>query len=292
MTTTPAKQHDDTAKHSEDRMKVAICQTAGKFSDPHAALDLLDAEAARAQANGADVLVLPELFLTGYNLGKARARSMAETVAGTILMRVREIARSHSVGLVFGYPELVGTKVANAAMLVAATGETLLNYRKVHLYGDLDRQMFEVRGETFPVVSYRGWSIGLAICYDIEFPETGRLLALNGADCLLIPTALMPPYQVVPSAVIPARGYENQLYLAYANHCGAEADIAYIGHSCICGPDGAVLAAAGDGPEMISAIIDKSHIAAVRAGESLLADRHPELYRNLSRPVDLISHAA
>jgi 5-aminopentanamidase len=268
---------------SVNKLKLGIFQTAGVFGDPLATLELLDDAAKRAANEKVDILVMPELFLTGYNLGKTKVLEMAGYVADGPLNRVHDIARAHNIALVFGYPELVGNKVANAALFIGADGKTLLNYQKVHLYGDLDRQMFEIRGETFPVVSYRGWCIGLAICYDIEFPETGRLLALQGADCILVPTALMPPYIAVPQAVVPARGYEEQLYIAYANHCGAETDVSYIGKSCICGPDGTVLASAGDGPDFITAEIDKDRITSARAGESLLGDRRPELYRNLSR---------
>lgn len=265
-----------------ENLKLALCQTAGSFGDPEAALDLLDAEAERARAAGADILLLPELFLTGYNLGAARARELAEPADGKRIVRTRGIARARGIALAFGYPELAEGRVANAAVLIGEDGEILLNYRKAHLFGDLDRRMFGLRGDAFPVACWRGWKIGLAICYDIEIPETARLLALAGADCILVPTALMPPYEVVPRAVIPARAYENQLYLAYANHCGREGDLTYIGRSCICGPDGAVLAAAGAGPATVSARLDHAHLAAVRARDPLLADRRPELYRDLA----------
>lgn len=264
-----------------DNLKAALCQTAGHFGDPASGLDLLSTEAARARADGADILLLPELFLTGYNLGTARARALAEPADGERIARARDIARTQDIALAFGYPELAGTDVANAAMLIGADGDILLNYRKAHLFGELDRCMFGLRGDAFPVASYRGWKIGLAICYDIEIPETARLLALAGADCILVPTALMVPYDVVPRAVIPARAYENQVYLAYANHCGREADLGYIGRSCICGPDGAVLASAGAGPALISARLDRAHLAAVRARDPLLADRRPALYQPL-----------
>jgi predicted amidohydrolase len=265
-----------------DSISVALSQTAGKFGEPEAALHLLDAEAARAAAGGATMLVLPELFLTGYNLGQARVRRLAEPANGALIGSAREVARSHGIALVFGYPEQTAAGVANAAMLIGENGAILLNYRKAHLFGALDRDMFEIRGETFPVADYHGWRVGLAICYDIEITETARLFALAGADCMLVPTALMEPYDIVPRAVIPTRAYENQIYLGYANHCGAEGDIAYIGQSCICGPDGAVLAAAGSGAELIMARFERAHLDRVRARDPLLADRRPELYRPLA----------
>ena len=263
-------------------MSVAISQTPGRFGDPGAALDLLEAEAARASDAGADILVLPELFLTGYNLGQDLVRRLATPADGTLIGKARAIARQRDIGLAFGYPERTDTGVANAAMLIGADGEIVLNYRKAHLFGALDQAMFDLRGETFPIATYRDWRIGLAICYDIEITETARLLAIAGADCLLVPTALMESYEIVPRAVIPARAYENQVYVAYANHCGAEADLRYIGQSCICGPDGTVLAMAGSEATLIKARLDPDHLAATRARDSLLADRRPALYQNLT----------
>ncbi|MDD2876298.1 MAG: carbon-nitrogen hydrolase family protein [Acidiphilium sp.] len=260
---------------------IAICQTEGCFSDPDAGLALLAAEARAARANGADLLVLPELFCTGYNLGADRARALAMTGDDAGFQRIRAVARTHQIALCLGFPERVGEGVANSVALIDAAGAVLLTYRKVHLFGDLDRAMFSVCGDRFPVVEWHGLRVGIAICYDIEFPESARALAIAGADLVLVPTALMPPYHVVADHVIPARAYENQIFIAYANHCGSEPGLTYIGHSSICGPDGTVLAKAGTGAGTIMAVIDPAHQAAVRARDPFLADRRPDLYRAL-----------
>ncbi|OYW04469.1 MAG: nitrilase, partial [Acidiphilium sp. 37-67-22] len=180
---------------------LALCQTEGRFADPAGALDLLAAEARDAASAGADLLVLPELFLTGYNLGPSRARALALDTGSPALARAQEIARAEGIALCFGFPELVGDAVANSAALIDEAGGVRLIYRKAHLFGDLDRDMFAVRGEGFPLVAWRGLSLGVAICYDIEFPETARVMALAGADLVLVPTALMPPYHVVAEAL-------------------------------------------------------------------------------------------
>ena len=97
-------------------------------------------------------------------------------------------------------------------------------------------------------------------------------------DLLLVPTAQMEPYEQVARHVIPARAYENQVYLAYANHSGAENGLGYIGLSSICGPNGAVLAMAGTGEEMLFAEIDTAHHQAVRRADPFFTDRRPGLY--------------
>jgi predicted amidohydrolase len=263
-------------------MKIALSQTPGHINNPQAAFALMAEKAAEAKANGADLLILPEMYLSGYNIGPAAARQHAITAEG--LAPAQAIARAHNIALVFGYPELAGDDVANAAALIGPDGALLLNYRKSHLFGDLDRAMFKAIGTEFALAELHNLKIGLLICYDIEFPEPARLLALQGADVILIPTAQMAPYTQVATHVIPARAYENQVYVAYANHSGTDDGLDYIGLSSICAPNGAVLAAAGKDETIIYATIDPAHHQQVRAADPLLADRRPSLYAPLTQP--------
>ena len=261
-------------------MKLALYQGPSVINNPEAAFVQMETKATEARASGARLLLFPEMYLSGYNIGAEAARRLAFTPAG--LAPAQKIAQKLGMCLVFGYPERVGEQVANAAVLIDATGTILLNYRKTHLFGEAEHTMFGVTGQDFPLATVGGAKLGLLICYDIEFPEPARRLALAGADIILVPTALMPPYDPVARHVIPARAYENQVYLAYANHSGMENELAYIGQSSICGPDGAVLAMAGDGEELLFASTDPAHHAAIRRADPLLADRRPELYAPLT----------
>ena len=193
------------------------------------------------------------------------------------------IARKTDLALLYGYPEQgPGGAVYNAVRLVGRDGRGLANYRKCHLFGELDRGMFRAGAGPSALVDLDGVRIGLLICYDVEFPESVRLLALAGADLVAVPTALMDPFEVVARTVVPARAVENQVFLAYANRCGAEGDLRYCGQSCVVGPDGADLARAGRGEELILADLDLEHLAASRRDNTYLADRRPELYGALA----------
>jgi len=260
-------------------MKIALAQTPGLIENIPGAFALMETKAAEAKSNGADLLLLPEMYLSGYNIGPQSALKHAQTITG--LAPAQDIAKTHNIALVFGYPERVGDSVANSAIIIAPTGEILLNYRKSHLYGELDRAMFKSIGSEFPTAELHGYKIGLLICYDIEFPEPARRLALAGVDILLVPTAQMEPYHQVAQHIIPARAYENQIYVAYANHSGTDDGLDYIGQSSICGPDGAILAAAGKTEEMLYATAEKTHQAAIRKADPLIADRRPDLYKAL-----------
>ena len=146
--------------------------------------------------------------------------------------------------------------IYNRVPRVDAHGRSLSNYRKTHLFGELDRAMFSQGPDHFPVVELGGWKVGLLICYDIEFPENARRLALGGAELILVPTANMAPYDFTCQVTVRARAQENQCYLVYANYCGSEGDIHYCGQSSIVAPDGSLLAMAGHDEGLLTAQLE------------------------------------
>lgn len=236
-------------------LTVAIHQLAGFTNAVQANLHQLRDSAAEAAEAGADLLILPELWLTGYNIGE-RVHDLAETPDGPGREEVARIARKEGVAVLYGYPEREGDAVYNAAQLIDAEGQSLANFRKAHLFGDQEKRLFYPGDTPLSVVEMKGVKLGILICYDVEFPEAVRSLCLQGADLIVSPTALMAPYTIVSTHVVPTRAYENQCFVAYANRCGEEADLAYVGLSCICGPDGGDIVRAGDSEEMVVATID------------------------------------
>ena len=261
-------------------MRIAIFQGAARLLDPAANLARLDELAAICALERAELLIAPELFLTGYNLG-ADAKSVAEPVDGPSARKAAAIASRHQVALAYGYPEASESGIFNAAMVIGKDGGVLANYRKAHLFGELERRCFTAGAD---VVTARigPLTIGLAICYDIEFPEFIRALVLKGADLLVVPTCLTPPYWEIPTTIVRARAYENQVFVAYANHIGRERDLDYIGLSGIVGPDGRDIARAGQSNEtLLFADIDPGGYAASRAANTYLRDRRPELYGSI-----------
>ncbi|WP_322899858.1 nitrilase-related carbon-nitrogen hydrolase, partial [Actinacidiphila rubida] len=163
-----------------------------------------------------------------------------------------------------------------------ADGAELVVYRKAHLFGDYERTAFTPGDRPLAQATVDGVRVGLLICYDVEFPEAVRAHALAGTELLLVPTALMRPYEFVPQVLVPARAYENGMHVAYANRCGPEGEFDFAGLSCLAGPDGTVRARAGAGPELLVASVDPEAVRAARAETPYLADRRPELYRSLT----------
>jgi predicted amidohydrolase len=264
-------------------MRIALYQGPAEAGSLARNLDLLEARAAQAAGRGAGLMICPEMFLSGYNIGAEQASRLAELPNGPALTRVAALARKSGIALLVGYPERGDDDaIYNAVRLIARDGRSLASYRKCHLFGDLDRGMFRAGDSSPAVIELDGIRVGLLICYDVEFPETVRLLALAGADLVAVPTALMDPFEVVARILVPARAVENQVFLAYANRCGQEGDLRYCGQSCVVGPDGADLVRAGGGEELVFADLDLDRLRAARALSPYLRDRRPELYAPLA----------
>lgn len=251
-------------------------------------LDALAATAARAAGARAELLVTAEMALTGYAIGPAAAHELAEARDGPSSARVAAIAEHHGIAIAYGYPERDGADVYNAVQVVGADGQRLAHYRKTHLFGDLDRAMFRSGDESVVQLDLAGLRIGLLLCYDVEFPETVRAHALAGTELLVVPTALMSPYEVVARHVVPARAYESQLFVAYVNRCDHEtcelADLDYCGLSLLASPEGTVLVQAEADEELLVAEVDPAVLHASRAVNTHLQDRRPELYARTQEP--------
>ena len=257
-------------------MKIGVYQARGVAGNAATAVSRMRNVVRKAAAQGTDLVTFPELFVSGYNAGHA-VRSLAEPADGPTADTIAAIAAGNRVAVLYGYPEREGRRIYNSAQLIDASGRSIANYRKTHLYGRWERGLF-APGDTLVTARVAGLTIGILICYDVEFPEAVRALALAGADLVAVPTALVQPFDVVARTLVPARAFESQVYLAYAGLCGTEGSLGYCGLSCIVGPDGRALARAGRRPGLLCAGIDTSAIAASRRLNPYLRDRRPELY--------------
>jgi len=247
------------------------------------ALARLDTTAAEARAQGAELLVCPEMSLTGYQIGALAVAALAEPADGPFSQAVAAIAQRHRIAIVYGYPEhSTGGKPYNAVQFIGADGERLANYRKTHLFGDIDRAQFSPGPQASVVFEWSGWRLGLLICYDIEFPEPARGLALQGVDAVLVPTANMIDFDEVQRVLLPARALENRVYVVYANACGQEGDTSYGGLSRVCGPMGEASAAAGREEELLLVTLDAAALQRSRGGAQW-PDRRADLYPHEQR---------
>lgn len=251
-------------------MRIAAFQMVARPGDVDANLAAMGDAAARAAAAGAELLVAPELATTGYGAAAAIRGAGADHADAIVA-----IARRAGIAVVAGYPEPVGGIRYNSAVFAGPDG-VRHDYRKCQLYGPYERGLFAA-GPTAPTTfTWRGLTIGLLICFDVEFPEMVRRLAADGADLVLVPTALPASDHAgfIAEKLVPVRAFENHLALIYADHAGSDERFAYAGLSAIVMPDGTDAARAGaEGMALLIADYDPLAYAETRAVNPYLAER-------------------
>ncbi|WKZ33642.1 MAG: nitrilase-related carbon-nitrogen hydrolase [Thermodesulfobacteriota bacterium] len=262
-------------------MRVAFIQTSPVFGDIASNVEKVVKRIARLDA---ELVVLPELFSTGYQFrSRKELLELAEEVpGGYAVRRLADAAKSKGAYVVAGLAERSGKKAYNSAVLVGPRGH-IGTYRKAHLFWD-EKKMF-TKGDT-PFAVYRAGKarVGMMVCFDWIFPEAARTLALMGADIICHPSNLVLPY--CPEAMI-TRSIENRVFTITANRVGAEErvegkSLRFIGSSQITSPAGEVLARAG-GRKEEAGVVEINPFEARRKRitpvNDLFGDRRKDLFK-------------
>ena len=258
-------------------------------------------------ANKYDVQLLsfPELYVPGYTLSPEMARKVSEYKDGPSITKARKLAKEYTMALLVPYAEKVNEKDGvihyyDAIAVIDEKGELLNSYRKTHLYGQQERDNWSCGVSDYPVYNIFNFPVGVLNCYECEFPELQRILALNGAKLIVGPTAAdnyyrLPdgkrsavPYSDISKLLIPANAYANNIFFAYSNRSGyeqrGEDQWHYRGNSIICGPHGDIIVAANHEQntlliaDCIPAFYGMTHPA---PKYYYLKDRRPALYKEL-----------
>ncbi|SEO37277.1 Predicted amidohydrolase [Salinihabitans flavidus] len=256
-------------------LRLAMWQGEGVPDDRAATLQEVERVLADAVEAGADLVVFPEGYLTGYHIPELKADDLADVEEA--LNAVGRIAAEKAVPVVMGTHVVSAEGVRNAAVVFSSSGEELGRYYKRLLFGAWEKQTF-VPGSHPTLFEISGLRVGVLICYDVEFPELVREQAQAGADLVVVPTALMSPHERVARQLVPVRSMENQIFLGYANRTGSEFGLDFVGLSSINGPNGETLASAGTVPKLLLADLDPGLLQRERAENSYLKDL--ERFRN------------
>jgi predicted amidohydrolase len=268
-------------------LRVAALQL-NSTADPVANLAVADRLTRMAATDGATLIVLPEKWTAiGSN---AQLREAAETLEGPAISWARETARELGVDLVAGsiVERLPGLeKLANTSVHVDPRGEVKAVYRKVHMFdveiGERSYRESEVEEPGEEIVlsdTAEGVKLGLSICYDLRFPELFRILAVNGARVIALPSAFtLPTTRDHWEVLVRARAIENQAFMIAANQVGAHpGGFQSGGRSMIVDPWGLVLAQAADREGHVLADLDLERQREIREQVPALANRRPDVY--------------
>jgi predicted amidohydrolase len=261
-------------------MRVGYFQFDPVFGDVARNLDFVTARLEQVEA---DLIVLPELFATGYQfVSQDEVARLAERVPdGVTTNRLIEIARRRGLTIVAGLPERAGLQYFNSAVVVGPKG-VMGCYRKAHLF--FEETLFFTPGDS----GFHVWDIGMAkvgvmICFDWYYPEAARTLALRGADIIAHPSNLVLPH--CPDSMV-TRCLENRVFSVTANRIGSEARggkdrLTFIGMSEVVSPRGQILHRAPPEDEDLTVVeIDprEARTKVMNSYNDLLRDRRPALY--------------
>lgn len=219
---------------------------------------------------GTDLIVFPEATLTGFPT-RENVRDVAETLEGASLTAVRDAARAAKVGVAVGLAERDGDRFYNTTVLIDEHGDIALRYRKTHLWAT-DVGIF-TPGDRFEVCEFKGMTVGILICYDIEFPETARALGRLGAEMLIVTNGNMDPFGPVHRRAIVARAMENQVFATLVNRVGdGDDNLTFPGESVLVSPFGDVLTELKNENAVLEAGADRALLAQSREHYSYLHD--------------------
>lgn len=255
---------------------VGIVQAAAVIGDIDGNLRTLRQGVNAAAELGAQVVVTPELFATGYDPRAAWTHD-GNAIRDEISVAARDAGVAVVASTVEERSDAAGQRRHIAASFFDEAGDEIARIRKRHLF-DIERNYFTPADGYSEVFEWRGMRFGMGICYDVEFPEFVRTLAVNGAQILLVPTAVPKSpdgggalaFSASQSStlLVPARALENGVAIAYANHC---AD-AFTAHSCIVNANGRFVDLIEDGAGIAVAEISATSIAEARALNPYLTD--------------------
>ena len=274
-----------------DKVKVAAVQMNPTITKNKENLDKVLRETKAAAQNGADLIVFPECALTGYVFSsREEVMPFAESIPGTSTDRLAASCKELGVHVVVGLLEKDADRCYNAAVLIGPGG-LVGKYRKNHLpFLGVDRFIDSGDG-LFQVYKTPIGNIGLHICYDCNFPESARIMALLGADIIVLPTNWPEGREKIVNYVVNTRAYENKVHLVAVDRVGNERGTRFLGRSKIISATGDTLTeASSEDEEILYAEVSlaearQKHII-IKAGEfevDFIRHRRPELYGEITR---------
>jgi predicted amidohydrolase len=223
-----------------------------------------------------NIVCFPEFFTTGYDL--KNAKNYAEKIPGKSIEKIIEVSRNNFsvLGTIL---EVENGKYYNTAFVTTKKGEIIGKYRKTHLFAPLLEKEFLTPGNkitTFSLRELHDLKIGIAICYDLRFPEVFRIMALEGAQIIFIPSEFPSPKKKIWKILLQARAIENQVYVVGINRIGKDKAGEFFGYSLA--TNGDYLEHMGEAPETRIFSIDLDSLKPIRESLTVFKDRRIDLY--------------
>jgi predicted amidohydrolase len=269
------------------KVKLALAQISSKREDKKANLQKIEEFTVKAKEQSADLVIFPELSLTGYVLHD-QVYELAEVIPGPSTKTIEKLAKKTGTHIIFGMPERsekTKATIFNTAVLVGPNG-FIGKFRKMYLptHSVFEEKRYFRPGYQTAVFNTRMGNVGLFICYDIFFPEVCRLTRLKGAELLVCISASPAVRRGYFEILTAARALENTAFLAYVNLAGVEDGLQFWGGSRLVSPTGDLLAKAKyDKEDLVICEVDYNDMRPAETFIPTLRDLRPELFDQLKK---------
>lgn len=265
----------------EDPPVVRICsaQIASVWDDPDKTLKKAGLLVSHAAASGAGLICFPEQFATGWD---PRSNTHTEDSSGDIVLALRELAKENNIGILGSFRERNNPLPRNTSVVIGRDGRILAQYAKIHLFSPGGEHEGFSPGSDLGIFTLGPLICGLAICYDLRFPELFRLYAKKGVQAIFIPAAWPKSRMKHWELFITARACENQMYVTGINTTGQTPVDTYAGGSMTVDPHGSVICTANETEQLIFCDLDPAVVTAAQTSFPVAKDCREDLYYALS----------
>ena len=260
------------------KLRISLGQMRIKLARVEDNLENAERMIAGAAADESQLILLPELWSTGYDL--ENASDYADPLGAGMFAQLANSARERSIAVYGSILERRGDQYLNCAAYYDAEGSLAGVYRKIHLFRLFDEHLWLGEGDAPATMDLPWGAAGLSICYDLRFPELFRRYAVEHGAKLILICAEWPLVRVEHwRTLLIARAIENQCYVVATNSCGDTGGTVFAGHSMIVDPWGKALVEAGEDEALLTAEIDLDEVDRVRSAIPVFEDRRPDAYR-------------
>lgn len=258
------------------KLRISLAQMNIALGDVRKNVNTAEEMITEAAKRGSHLVVLPELWSTGYALDQARELGTQLNVG--IFAQVATLATQNKISVVGSLLERRGLEVTNSGTFFAPNGRLMGVYRKIHLFRLMEEDRWLQPGAA-PLIMDLPWgTTGMAICYDLRFPELFRRYAVQGAKVIVMPAEWPIERLEHWRTLLQARAIENQCFMVATNSAGQTGTTTFAGHSMIVDPWGKIVVEVGEAPTLVTAEIEVDTVDAVRNRIPVFEDRRPDVY--------------
>lgn len=265
-------------------LTLTMAQMDCRLGDPAHNFARAEGFVEEAARRGSDLVLLPELWSTAYDLGRAAelaaplVQQAGEGAAGNWFGRLAALAQAQGIWVAGSILEALDGRFYNSFTIYGPDGRLHAVYRKLHLFRLMQEEKYLAQGQE-SVVAHLPWGdAGMAICYDLRFPELFRRYALGGARLMLIPSEWPHPRRTHWRTLLRARAIENQCFVAACNRVGETNGATFFGASAVIDPWGETLVEAGETEALLTVTIDLATVDGARKRIPVFEDRRADIY--------------